>query len=201
MASETDIANVALRLVGGTRITSLTQGTPNANAVQDLYDHTRDRLLEYPWNFATKRVQLAESATAPAFGYDNAFTLPSDWMFTISVHDNDEGVGTVDYREEQVGNQVVLSTDVESVYIVYTYKEIDTNIMTPAFRQALASALARDLAITIANSNTLEEQLGKRAIKDLARAKSLDAMGSFPEPRPRGSWANSRNRSGFGYGN
>lgn len=54
--------------------------------------------------------------------------------------------------------------------------------MTPAFRRALASALARDLAITVANSNVLEDQLGKRAIKDLARAKSLDAMGSFLNP-------------------
>jgi hypothetical protein len=200
MASETSIANVALRLVGGTRITSLTQGTPNANAVQDLYIHVRDELLEYPWNFATKRVQLAKSTTAPTFGYDNAFALPSDWLYTISAHDNDEGVGTIDFRHEQVASQNVISSDVDKVYLIYTYKEIDPNLMTPGFRKALASALARDLAITVANSNILEDQLSKRATKDLARAKSQDAMGSFPEPRPRGSWANSRNRSGFGYG-
>jgi hypothetical protein len=193
MPSETDIANMALRLVGGTRITSLTQGVPNANAVQDLYEETRDHLLEFPWNFATKRVQLAQSASSPAFGYDNAFTLPSDWLFTISVHDNDGGVGEIDYRHEQIGSQNVISTDCTSVYIVYTYKETDPNLMTAAFRRALSSALARDLAITVANSNILEDQLSKRATKDLAHAKSLDAMGSFPEPRPRGNWANSRN--------
>jgi hypothetical protein len=49
------------------------------------------------------------------------------------------------------------------------------------------------LAITIANSNVLEDQLSKRADRDLGRAKSIDAVGSFPEPRPRGSWADSRN--------
>jgi len=201
MASETDIANVALRLVGGTRITSLTQGTPNANAVQDLYSTIRDELMEFPWNFATKRIELAKSTTSPGFGYDNAFALPSDWVFTISVHDNDESVGTIEFRHEQVGAQNVIATDVDSVFLVYTYKEHDPNIMTPAFRKALSSALARDLSITVANSNVLEDQLGKRATKDLARAKSLDAMGSFPEPRPRGSWANSRNRSGSGYAN
>ena len=37
MPSETDVANVALRLVGGTRITSFTQATPNANAINDIY--------------------------------------------------------------------------------------------------------------------------------------------------------------------
>jgi hypothetical protein len=150
-------------------------------------------MLEFPWNFATKRVKLAQSATDPTFGYDNAFALPSDWMFTISAHDNDEGVGTIDYREEQVGGQKVIVTNYSDVYLIYTYKETDPNIMTPAFRIALASALARDLAITIANSNVLEDQLSKRATKDLMKAKSLDGMGSFPEQRPRGSWANSRN--------
>jgi len=193
MASETSIANVALRLVGGTRITSLTQGTPNANAVQDIYTELRDNLLTFPWNFATKRVQLGESATAPAFGYDNAFAHPSDWIYTISVHDNDAGYGTMDYRHEQVSGQNVIVTNVENVYMTYTYIETDPNLMPASFRVALSSALARDLAITIANSNVLEDQLSKRADRDLGRAKSIDAVGSFPEPRPRGSWANSRN--------
>jgi len=193
MASETSIANVALRLVGGTRITSLTQGTPNANAVQDIYTELRDNLLTFPWNFATKRVQLGESATAPAFGYDNAFAHPSDWIYTISVHDNDAGHGTMDYRHEQVAGQNVIVTNVENVYMTYTYIETDPNLMPASFRVALSSALARDLAITIANSNVLEDQLSKRADRDLGRAKSIDAVGSFPEPRPRGSWADSRN--------
>ena len=193
MASETSIANVALRLVGGTRITSLTQGTPNANAVQDIYTELRDNLLAFPWNFATKRVQLGESATAPTFGYDNAFAHPSDWIYTISIHDNDAGYGTLDYRHEQVAGQNVIVTNVENVYMTYTYKETDPNLMPASFRVALSSALARDLAITIANSNVLEDQLSKRADRDLGRAKSIDAVGSFPEPRPRGSWADSRN--------
>ena len=56
MPSETDIANVALRLVGGTRITSFTQATPNANAVNDIYTEIRDNMMEFPCNFATHRV-------------------------------------------------------------------------------------------------------------------------------------------------
>ena len=193
MPSETDIANVALRLVGGTRITSFTQATPNANAVNDIYTELRDNMMEFPWNFATHRVELAQSATTPAFGYDYAYALPSGWLYTISVHDNDGGYGTIDYREEQVGNQKVISTDHSNVYLTFVKQETDPNLMPASFRVALASALAQNLAITIANSNVLEDQLRQRADKDLARAKSIDAMGSFPEPRPRGTWADSRN--------
>ena len=193
MPSETDIANVALRLVGGTRITSFTQATPNANAVNDIFSEIRDTLLEFPWNFATQRVQLAQLTTAPSFGFDYAYALPADWLYTISVHDNDGGYGTIDYREEQVASQKVISTDHSSVYLVSVKREIDPNLMPASFRMALASTLARNLAITLANSNVLEDQLAARAEKDLAKAKSIDAMSSFPEPRPRGSWATSRN--------
>jgi len=193
MPSETDIANVALRLVGGTRITSLTQATPNANAVNDIYTEIRDNMLEFPWNFATQRVELARLSTTPSFGYDYAYALPADWLYTISVHDNDGGYGTIDYREEQVASQKVISTDHSSVYLTYVKRETDPNLMPASFRVALESALARNLAITIANSNVLEDQLAARAEKDLARAKSVDALSSFPEPRPRGSWASSRN--------
>ena len=193
MPSETDIANVALRLVGGTRITSLTQATPNANAVNDIYSQIRDDMLEYPWNFATQRVELAQLSTTPAFGFDFAYALPADWAYTISVHDNAAGHGTIDYREEHLASQKVLSTNHSTVYLTYVKKETDPNLMPASFRLALASALARNLAITIANSNVLEDQLSERAKKDLARAKSIDAVSSFPEPRPRGNWANSRN--------
>jgi len=193
MPSETDIANVALRLVGGTRITSLTQATPNANAVNDIYTEIRDNMLEFPWNFATQRVELARLSTSPSFGYDHAYALPADWLYTISVHDNDGGYGTIDYREEQVASQKVISTDHSSVYLTYVKRETDPNIMPASFRVALASTLARNLAIPLANSNVLEDQLAARSEKDLARAKSIDALSSFPEPRPRGTWASSRN--------
>ena len=193
MPSETDVANVALRLVGGTRITSFTQATPNANAINDIFSEIRDTLLEYPWNFATQRVELARLATVPSFRFDYAYALPSDWIYTISVHDNDGGFGTIDFREEQLAGQKVLSTDSTAVYLTYVKRETNPNLMHPSFRIALSSSLARNLAITIANSNVLEDQLAARAEKDLAKAKSIDAMGSFPEPRPRGTWASSRN--------
>ena len=193
MPSETDVANVALRLVGGTRITSFTQATPNANAINDIYSEIRDTLLEYPWNFATQRVELAKLTATPSFRFDYAYALPSDWIYTISVHDNDGGFGTIDYREEQLSGQKVFTTNSDSVYLTYVKRETNPNLMPPSFRIALASALARNLAITIANSNVLEDQLAARAEKDLAKAKSIDSLGSFPEPRPRGSWALSRN--------
>lgn len=195
MPSETDLVNGALRLIGGSRITSLTDGTKNANVANDLYGELRDDLLRgHPWNFATKRQKLAQSSTAPTFEFDHAYPLPSDWLRTISVHNNDSGTGTVLYRVEQVANQTAIVTSADDVYLRYIAQITDPNLMPVDFRRALQLALARDMAVPIAASNTLQAALAKQAAAALMKARSTDGMGQFPERRPRGSWAESRGR-------
>jgi len=193
MAGETDVINVALRLVGATPITSLTDGSTSANAADDIYVDVRDDLLRsHYWNFATQRVKLAKSSTTPVFEFDNAFPLPADWIKTRSVHDNDAGYGTVFYRMEIVNNQRSIVASREELWLRYIFRITDPNVMASDFRRALELSLARDLAIPLAASNSLQASLEIRADRKIAQARSSDAMGAFPELRPRGSWANRR---------
>ena len=193
MPGETDIVNVSLRLVGASPITSLSDGTPSANTADDIYTELRDDLLRsHPWNFATKRVKLAQSSTTPTFEFDYAYPLPNDWLRTVSVHDNDAGYGTLLYRMEYVGTQRVIVASTNQMWMRYIFQVTDPNIMSADFRRGLSLSLARDLAVPLASSNSLQAQLETQAAKKLASARSSDAMGSFPELRPRGSWANQR---------
>lgn len=193
MPSSTEIVNAALRRIGGSRINSLTDGSTNGNIASDLYTEVRDDLLRgHPWNFATKRRKLARSSTAPAFEFDHAYPLPSDWLRTISVHDNDAGHGTILFRVEIVEDQRCIVTSSDEVYLRYVYRVTDPNLMTADFRTAFSYALARDMAIPVASSNTLQNQMAGLAERRLSKARSTDAMGGFPELRPRGSWASSR---------
>lgn len=193
MPSDTDVVNVAMRLIGQSPITSLSDGTTNANTADDLYEEVRDDLLRsHPWNFATKRVQLARSSTDPTFEFDYAYVLPSDWLRTISVHDNDAGHGTVLYRTEQVGGQNCIVASSDAIYLRYVASVTDPNLMSADFRRAFALSLARDLAIPISSSNSMQDKYDSMASRALARARSSDAMGGFPELRPRGSWASAR---------
>lgn len=189
MPTVTEVINHALRMIGGQRITDVTDGSKNANAASDIYELVRDELLaSHPWNFAGERVELARSATAPAFGFQYKYALPADWLRTISVHDNDAGVGTL-YHKEEGG---FIFADSENVYMRYVKRVTDANAMTADFRRAWSSALARDLAVPVANSNTLQEKMEKQATRDKARAQSTDALAGTPDARPLGSWVHRR---------
>ena len=198
MASETDIINAGLRRVGEERITSLTDGSKAANVANDIYEQVRDDLLRgHPWNFATKRKKLAQSSTDPVFEFDHAYPLPSDWLRTISVHDNDTGYGALLYRSELItasggGTQQAIITSADDVWLRYVVRITDVNLMPPDFREAFSLALARDFAIPIASSNSLYDRMEKKAKAAKLKAASTDALGAFPERRPRGSWAASR---------
>ncbi len=193
MPGVTDVINLGLRRIGATPIVSLTDGSESANAADDIYTEVRDDLLRSnPWNFATKRIKLAQSATTPVFEFDFAYPLPADWLRTISVHDNDAGWGTLLYRMEQVDGQNAIVASSSEIWLRYVSQVTDPNLMAPDFRTALSDAIARDLSIPLASSNALHESMSTRADRSLAKARSSDAMGGFPELRPRGSWASSR---------
>lgn len=190
MPSAVDIANRALRKLGATRITSFTDGSPNANTASEFYDEARDDILRgHPWNFASARVKLARASTTPAVGFDYAFQLPTGWLRTVRVFDNDDGIGPPPpYREE--GDAILAS--VEDLWLLYVESVEDPNRMTADFREALACRLAAEMAIPLANSNTLSDLMQDRYERALRIAKSSDAIGDHPRPRPSGSWVRRR---------
>ena len=193
MPGETDVANVALTLIGQPTITSRTDGSSTANTVDELFDEVRDDLLRsHPWNFATKRVKLAQSSTTPVFEFDFAYPLPADWIRTISVHSNDAGHGTVLHRMELIESQRAIIVSADQIFLRYVFQVIDPNLMAPDFRRAFELALARDLSVPLASSNTLQDQIDKQFRRKMAQARSSDAIGASAELRPQGSCASAR---------
>jgi hypothetical protein len=189
MAGDTEIANVALRAIGASRITSLTQGTKNANYLNDIYAELRDKLLEmHHWNFATKSVKLAQTATTPAVEFDNQYTLPADFIRLVRAHSDDQAMVIVDHRLRD-GK---LESSASEVWIVYISRVTDPNQMTPLFRDALSMALAVEAATGIAESNTMAERMQKKFEKAMRRARSADAQSDLPDRMPPGSWLTSR---------
>ncbi len=194
MASRINVINSALRRIGGSRITDPEEDSKNANVARDIYDDILEDLLRsHAWNFATRRQQLAELANTPAFEFERAFALPSDWIRTISVHPNADGSQSViEYKEEEQDDQGVILASVEEIYLRYVALVTDVNRWPKDFKNAMIFTLARDMAVPIASSNELADRMDRFATRALGRARSTDAMGGTPERRPRGTWVTRR---------
>lgn len=190
MASEVGICNSALAKIGTTnRIASLTEDSKNAQVCNEQYEKLRDDLLRaHVWNFAKARVKLARDATAPTYEFDYAYMLPSDWLRTVAVHDNDAGDGTVEYRLE--GMRVLAGA--EDIWLTYVKRFSDPNDMPADFRETLAFRLAMELALPIAQSNTVQQIMERQFDRHLRQAKSTDGIEDHPESFPAGSWLISR---------
>ncbi|NIA72529.1 hypothetical protein HBA54_28470 [Pelagibius litoralis] len=186
MADVTGLCNSALSKIGAARITALSEGSKNANLCAELYERCRDDLLRaHSWNFATARAKLAKKSDEPVFGYAAAFALPADWVRSIGAYNNEAGLGFLDFKIE--GG--MLLSDAEDVYLRYVRRVEDVNLMPPDFREALAGLLARELAVPVAQSNTLEEKLEGRFRTRLRRARTTDGLEDRADPLPLGAWA------------
>lgn len=199
MASDVEIVNSALRKVGADTITSLNDGSDNANVALNLYSIHRDNLLRYhTWNFATKRKKLAQSATSPPYQWDYQYPVPSDFLRILEVHDNTDGLGAVRYKMEHDDTDgTVIRTHANELWLTYIFGVTDPNRMPIDFREALALSLASEFATAIQNSNTLSERLLDQARRARSKARSNDGAEDYPDAFPEGSWVSSRFRNGL----
>jgi len=88
-AANIAVCNQSLGMLGASEIT--VGGTTDQNHIYctTFFDDARDEILAaHKWNFAKKRAYALET-TAPIFGYDQAFTYPTDciriWQIAQSV--------------------------------------------------------------------------------------------------------------------
>ncbi len=198
MTSETSIANGALAKIGAPTITDLDEGSDSANKIKARFPELRDLLLrQHPWSFATKRQKLAQSAVTPISGWAFQYRVPSDWLRTHIVSSNDLGRQNIEYRLEihETDGRVIL-TDATEVWLRYIARITDPQMMPVDFHEALSCKIATEIAMSIAQSNTIRDSMEVQLRVALAEAKSVDGIEDFPEQLPLGTWAGVRNRRG-----
>ena len=178
MATEVSICSNALRRLGDDPITSLTDDTERARLCNSFYADTRDAVLRlHPWNFAITRASLAKLSTAPAYGFANQFSLPTN-PYCLRVL----GMEYEDYifKIENVATHGrVLLTDEATANILYVARITDTNLFDAMFVDVLTQKLAVDLAYPVTNSTTLQTQMQKVFEKKLSEARSIDGQEGF----------------------
>jgi len=138
-AANIGLANQSLGLLGAAAITVGSTTEQNYVYCALFFDDARDEILSsHKWNFAKKRAYAIQT-TDPLFGYDNAFTKPSDCLKVCQIEEaadakfevegglilTDEGSAPTEYDDDSVdylAGQYISSDDSGSdlTYLVDT---------------------------------------------------------------------------------
>lgn len=162
MASAVDICNLALGHLGDkATVASLEppEGSAQAEHCARFYPLARDTLLElHTWNFATKRITLAQLTSAWT-EWDYAYAQPADAIKLLSLvppggTDDNVQIATTDglyspypyAREVDETGADVIYTDIEDAICRYIGRVEDTTRFSPLFVHTLSWHLASMLA-------------------------------------------------------
>lgn len=170
MASVVGICNLALSHLGKrAEVTSISpsDGSPEANLCNTFYYIARDFLLEkYEWDFATKRVALADLGTPPD-DWEYRYALPSDllreWAVYADGEDRRLNEGGHPFKIEQDASGTVLYADVTDAILHYTVRVKDTTKYSETFVVALSWLLASFLAGPLVQDLKLADRCEARA--------------------------------------
>ena len=77
-SSEVDVSNLSLDLLKQAPVVQLDPPTTTTEQLLNRWYHQTRRatLRAHSWNFATKRITITPTGTAPLFGFTHAYNLP-----------------------------------------------------------------------------------------------------------------------------
>jgi hypothetical protein len=185
--SATEICNIALTRLGHGQIEDISTSTGKAADLCRLhYERTRDSVLRaHPWNFAVRRVALAQDATAPSHEYTYRYALPRDCLKVIRTSYEASGYTSTDdpllsywgpasipYRIE--GRFLLINE--ANVSIEYIARIIDTMQMDDLFVDLLAQRLAAEMSMGLTDNQAATKTMWEIYNQKLAEARTVDSM-------------------------
>lgn len=168
VASEVDIVNLALVLIGAKPLLGFDDVSKEGALARTSYAAIRDTVLEsHPWKFATKRVDLVKDASAPAFGYASQWILPEDHLRVVEVQ------GThPDLPWTVEGNFLLCDIDAPCS-VRYIWRNETVTTYSPGFVKALAQRIQAEWSESLTRNATVQQ-----AQFTMADRQSLTAQGN-----------------------
>lgn len=166
------ICNMALAKIGSDSfITSFDDGTKAARHLSIFYEPIRDSLIRsHLWRFARKQYQLAPLVEQPLFDGGYYFQMPTDCLRVVVP---DEQYFNAYGRWSVEGDKILADTNV--LNIVGLQRVTDTALFDPIFTEALATKLAHELCLPLAQSESLKNALKADARELIIRAAHIGA--------------------------
>lgn len=199
VTSVLDIYNLALTRIGHEPLAAETERGKGGDRCRLHYPILRDVVLRaHPWNFAIRRVALAQLVFTPAFEYDYAYALPTEPYCLKVIRTDYEAVGfastavygfpgmhgispmAIEYRIESVrinGTDVrALLCNESALKIEYIARITDVAQYDALFVDALSARLAAEIAIAMTDNQSVTKTLMDLYAAKLSEARSVDAQ-------------------------
>jgi hypothetical protein len=201
MASQVDIANICLGILGMPTISNLVDNSNFARIVNAEYDLIRRQLLEGPgtWRFSIKRASLPVLATAPVSGpYTQQYALPTDCIRPIMAGDTYPGMDLSDYlmgptdAGYSVEGRNILCDYGAPLSLVYVGDITDTTQFNPWFCVYFGAEMAWNFCERLTSSDTKQEAAKKRSQDARSRASASNAFVNTPSKNADDTWVLAR---------
>lgn len=178
MASKTEIFNLALVVLGDATVQDPQEDSTAAIALNSFYAATVDAVLRaHPWNCAETLAQIAADASAPAFGFDYRYRLPTD-PYCLRVRQIADGHPS---RKFKVRGRYIHTNQSAPLNLVYTARLTDAADFDALLAQAVAARLAHRVAYRLTQSRTKEADAWEIYKEILAEARSIDGQEGSPD--------------------
>jgi len=191
LATKIGLYNAALREIGETKLSSLSEARGPRYTLDDVYDDALLYCLEQgQWNFAMRTVQIdSDDSIDPQFGYSFAFDKPSDWIRTCGISASETvHPPLLDYKDE--GDY--WHANVDPLYVQYVSSNASYGLDLTKWPATFTRFVELYLAARIAKPTADNESVLDRIKRDLKIAKadalSKDAMNEAVRFAPSGSW-------------
>jgi hypothetical protein len=192
--SKKDIYNNALQKVSRQRVSTVDDGSYEANLCNELFTRVLDHaLFEHNWSSCTFRAKLVETVDIPVIGYIHSYQLPNDCIRIIQAYYSTEK-WSFDFEWELQNRELL--TDQPEVYIKYIQRPSNFEQLNPQLTEVLVWRLALELAMPM-QLDRQDEQFMRNTYEAniLPRAKALDSMESRYLEYEENPWVESLNNN------
>ncbi len=187
------ICSVALQALGSRPINSFDENTEGARICASLYLEARnDVLRQHDWNCIRKRIVLSPLADKPAFGWQNAFQLPGDYVGVVTVGaPGYPDTFTLPYTIE--GTTLLCNAD--TVWLQYSFRNgVESTwsrdlvaVMVARMKMELAYPITKDRGVASDQRQNYEIALARAKLRDGQETPPQEFVGN-PLLGARGGW-------------
>ena len=183
--SKTSVCNLALARLGGRRINDFDDNSEsNLESIycRLFFEETAKALLkDHYWPFAKTRVQLSQTTT-PAWQYDYAYLLPTDFLRVVCVYNGADNIlGRTENSYEIEGK--TLLTDEDEIYLKYIKYVDDVGAWDALFTEVFILVLAKKLVIPLSQDVKIKMDLDRDLAILLPKVRAMDRQEEFVEGR------------------